>query len=145
MRFLLLHGPNLRSLGSREPAVYGTRTLDEVNARVSSAAADLGVELEIVQSDHEGEIIARIQAGGMDGIILNPAGFTHSSVAIRDAVAATEVPVIEVHLTNLHAREPFRRRSVIAGACLGQISGLGAEGYIAALGVLARTRSGEAG
>lgn len=143
---LVLHGPNLGALGSREPLVYGDGTLAELNAALAAAARDLGAELETLQSDHEGELVARILgAGDSDGIILNPAGFTHSSVAIRDAVLTAGLPVIEVHLSNLHAREPFRRRSVIAGACLGQITGLGVEGYIAALAVLVRRRSGEVG
>lgn len=146
MRVLVLHGPNMQALGTREPLVYGTTTLAEVDAALAAEAGALGVEVECHQCDLEGEIVERIHAAaGVDGIILNPAGYTHSSVAIRDAVAASDRPVIEVHLSNLHAREPFRRRSIIAGACRGQISGLGVSSYVAALVVLARSRSGGAG
>ena len=145
MRILVLHGPNMRALGAREPDVYGSQTLAQLDATLTERARELGVHLECVQSDLEGELVERIHSEGVDGIILNPAGYTHSSVAIRDAVAAVETPVIEVHVSNIHAREPFRRRSVIAGACAGQISGLGVLGYVAALDVLVRTRSGEAG
>jgi 3-dehydroquinate dehydratase-2 len=146
MRVLVLHGPNMAALGSREPLVYGSVDLSALDEALAAEAEALGVEIECRQCDLEGEIIERIHAAtDVDGIILNPAGYTHTSVAIRDAVAATDRPVIEVHLSNLHAREPFRRRSVIAGACAGQISGLGISSYVAALVVLARSRSGGAG
>ena len=138
MKVLVLHGPNLDRLGRRAPEHYGSQTLDDLNQRIEAEGARLGVTVECVQSSHEGEIIDRIHgADGCDGIIINPGGFTHSSVAIRDALAASEGPAIEVHLSNIHAREPFRRHSVTVGACLGQISGLGGEGYLAALHVFA--------
>ena len=138
MKILVLHGPNLDRLGRRDPEHYGSQTLDELNRRIEAEGNRLGLEVECVQSNHEGAIIDRIHAAReYDGIIINPGGFTHSSVAIRDALEGSEVPAIEVHLSNIHAREPFRRHSVTVGACLGQISGLGGEGYLAALYVFA--------
>ena len=138
MKILVLHGPNLDRLGRRDPEHYGSETLDELNRRIEAEGNRLGLEVECVQSNHEGGIIDRIHAAReCDGIIINPGGFTHSSVAIRDALQGSEVPAIEVHLSNIHAREPFRRHSVTVGACLGQISGLGGEGYLAALYVFA--------
>ncbi len=142
MKILVINGPNLNLLGRRPQAHYGDETLPELEQRLADEAARLGGELTAYQSNHEGELIDRIQASaGFDGIILNPGGYTHSSVAIRDAVETSPVPVIEVHLSNIHGREPFRRRSVIAGACRGQISGLGSESYVAALHVFARMNS----
>jgi 3-dehydroquinate dehydratase-2 len=131
---LIIHGPNLNLLGKRKPEVYGTLTLDEINRRILEYADSKGVSVDIRQSNHEGDIIDAIQqSGGVTGIILNPGGFTHTSVAIRDAVEAVDTPVIEVHLSNIYSREDFRRKSLIAPLCRGQISGLGWQGYILAL------------
>jgi len=140
---LILNGPNLNRLGLREPEVYGHETLDALNARLSARAKELNTPLEFFQSNHEGELIDRIHAAAdtAGGIILNPGGFTHTSVALRDAVASVSIPVIEVHISNIFAREPFRHQTIVSGACRGVISGLGTNGYIIALEYLA----GEAG
>jgi len=132
--FRIIHGPNLNLLGQRDPNHYGTLTLEEINEKIRAFAKSKNVKVNILQSNHEGDIIDAIQkSGDGSGIILNPGGFTHSSVAIRDAVEAIDAPVIEVHLSNIYSREPFRRKSLIAPVCLGQISGLGYRGYILAL------------
>jgi len=139
----VIHGPNLDRLGRREPAVYGHQTLADIDAACSEAAAGLGFRAVCRQSPHEGELIAWLhEAGdtGAAGVVLNPGGYTHTSVALRDAIASIEAPVVEVHLTNVHARERFRHRSLTAGACVGTIAGLGAEGYLAALRYLAARR-----
>ncbi|MGC8832524.1 MAG: type II 3-dehydroquinate dehydratase [Armatimonadota bacterium] len=135
MRVLVVHGPNLNLLGVREPEVYGPATLDEVNARISSTAKELGVEVRIFQSNSEGAIIDAIQdaANWADGIIINPGAYTHYSIAIRDCLVAVRLPTIEVHLSNIYSREEFRRHSVIAPIVVGQISGLGVHGYLLAL------------
>jgi len=131
---LIIHGPNLNLLGKRKPAVYGTLTLDEIDRKIREYADSKGISVDIRQSNHEGDIIDAIQqSGGVTGIILNPGGFTHTSVAIRDAVEAVDAPVIEVHLSNIYSRESFRQKSLIAPLCRGQISGLGWQGYILAL------------
>jgi len=134
-RILVVNGPNLNLLGSREPGIYGHVTLEEINRSLSEKATILGVELAFFQSNHEGAIIDFIQSDGGNaaGMILNPGAFTHYSLAIRDAIASVGVRTIEVHISNIHGREEFRRNSVIAGACVGQIAGLGADSYHAAL------------
>ena len=138
-RILVIHGPNLNLLGRREPEIYGRTTLDEINGRLTALGAQLGLALETFQSNHEGAIVDRIQqaAGVYDGLIINAAAFTHTSIAIRDALAMIEAPVIEVHLSNIHRREPFRHTSMTAGVVTGQILGLGAAGYALALRGLA--------
>ena len=137
---LVIHGPNLNMLGKREPEHYGSRTLDDINASLHTKAAELGVRILTFQSNHEGEIVETIQkaVGRTQGLIINPAAFTHTSVAIRDAVLILDVPMIEVHLSNIHKRESFRQRSFVADIATAQISGLGASGYIYALQALAQ-------
>jgi 3-dehydroquinate dehydratase-2 len=138
----LLEGPNLNLLGTREPLLYGKTTHAELLRRVAERAAALGVGLDSFQSNHEGELIDRLQAWSRDrslvGVIVNPGGLAHTSVALRDALAALGCPVVEVHLTNIAAREPFRRRSLVSGVVRGVVSGLGPDGYLAALEHLAR-------
>lgn len=136
MSLLVIHGPNLNLLGSREPAVYGRTTLDEIDADLARMAKDAGAALRSFQSNHEGELIDRIQAARDDGttfILINPGGLTHTSVALRDALAGVALPFIEVHLSNVHAREPFRRHSYLSDIAVGVICGLGANGYRLAL------------
>ena len=143
MRILVVNGPNLKLLGTREPDIYGRETLDDILARLAARAAEEGVELKTFQSDIEGEIVSVIGAarGVYDGIIINPAAYTHTSVAIRDAIAAAGVPTVEVHLSNVHRREPFRHTSLTAPVCIGQIMGFGGVGYLLALdGLLAKLR-----
>lgn len=136
---LVLHGPNLNLLGRREPEIYGRTTLDEINRGLAELGAQLGLAVDAFQSNHEGAIVDRIQqaADSYDGLIINAAAFTHTSIAIRDALAMLEMPVIEVHLSNLHRREAFRHLSMTAGVVTGQILGLGAAGYGLALRALA--------
>lgn len=135
-RILVLHGPNLNLLGSREPDVYGRTTLADIHTAMDSRARADGVLLESFQSNHEGQLIDRVQAAASEGvrfIIINPAGYTHTSVALRDALAAVAIPYVEVHLSNIHAREPFRKHSYFSDKAAGVICGLGAYGYMAAL------------
>ena len=134
-RVLVIHGPNLNLLGTREPTVYGTRSLQEVDARIRETAQRLGMKVTIVQSNHEGELVEAIHRAPeqADVIIINPAAYTHYSIAIRDALQAVRLPAIEVHLSNIYARESFRQHSVVAPACQGQISGFGADSYLIAL------------
>jgi 3-dehydroquinate dehydratase-2 len=134
MKLLVINGPNLNMLGKREPGVYGSETLDSISAWLEHEAAALGAELTFFQSNIEGEIVAAIQtADSCDGIILNAGAYTHYSIAIRDAIASVQTPVVEVHLSNVHAREEFRKTSVIAPVCRGSISGFGKLGYKLAL------------
>lgn len=136
---LVIHGPNLNFLGQREPEQYGHQTLDDINESLHTKAKELGFQLSDFQSNHEGELIETIQkaVGRVQGLIINPAAYTHTSVAIRDAVLILAVPTIEVHLSNIHKREPFRQRSFIADIATGQITGLGAAGYLFAIEALA--------
>ncbi|MDR2164835.1 MAG: type II 3-dehydroquinate dehydratase [Zoogloeaceae bacterium] len=135
-RLLVLHGPNLNLLGAREPEHYGSATLAEINLALARRAEAAGVDLEAFQSNHEGALIERIHAARAEGvrhIIINPAAWTHSSIAIRDALAAVAIPFVEVHLSNVHAREPFRQHSFFSDLALGVITGLGHQGYLLAL------------
>jgi 3-dehydroquinate dehydratase-2 len=138
-RILVLHGPNLNLLGQREPDVYGRKTLAQIDADLAARAKELDVEIECFQSNHEGELVDRIQEamGSAAGILINPAGFTHSSVALRDALSAVSLPVIEIHLSNVYAREAFRQHSYISPIAMGVISGLGGHGYLLALDAMA--------
>ena len=138
MRILLINGPNLNTLGTREPDVYGTLTLAEIEQRVSERAKELGASISAFQSNHEGAIIDYIQQESptADAIIINGGALTHYGLSLRDALAGCGIPAIEVHISNIYAREPFRRRSVTGGACRGVITGLGWRGYLYALEAL---------
>ena len=131
IRVLVIHGPNLNLLGTRDPDVYGSTTLAEIDAALARRAAAAGARVDCVQSNLEGEIVTHIQdaAARYDAIVINPGGYTHTSVAIRDAIDAIDVPAIEVHLSNIHAREAFRHTSLTAAVCVGQVCGFGAQSY----------------
>ena len=130
-KILVIHGPNLNMLGKREPEVYGTSTLDEINQELVSLGNELEIVVETFQSNHEGAIVDKIQGavGNCSGVIINPAAYTHTSVAIRDALLLLDVPIIEVHLSNIYKREAFRQKSLVSDIATGQITGLGTKGY----------------
>jgi 3-dehydroquinate dehydratase-2 len=138
MKILVLHGPNLNLLGTREPDVYGTFTLDNINDSLTQLAAELGCEISVIQSNAEGTLVDAIQAakGVFHGILINPAAYTHTSVAIRDALSAISLPTVEVHLSNIHKREEFRQHSYIAPVSVGQIAGFGPDSYLLGLRAL---------
>lgn len=135
MKILVLNGPNLNLLGSRDPDTYGNASLDDIMDRVRARARELGVDVDTFQSNEEGALVTRIAEGATDAdaLVINPAAYTHTSVALRDAIEASPLPCVEVHLSNIHAREEFRRLSLSAGVCVGQISGFGATSYVLGL------------
>ena len=145
IKILVLHGPNLNLLGTREPEIYGRTTLSDVNEMMAARAKEAGIGADFLQSNHEGVLVDALQEAPKKGyafVILNAAAFTHYSIAIRDAIAAIDVPVVEVHLSNIHQREEFRHHSVIAPVVMGQIAGFGTDSYMAALEVAIRRLSG---
>jgi 3-dehydroquinate dehydratase-2 len=131
-QLLILHGPNLNLLGTREPDVYGHQTLDDINSRLRQHLTGSGIEMRAEQSNHEGALIdiLHVARNWADGVVLNPGAYTHTSIALRDAISAIPLPVVEVHLSNIHAREEFRQTSLLAGVCVGQISGFGWRSYL---------------
>lgn len=134
-KILVLNGPNLNLLGKRQPDIYGRLTLEQINLKIRALAKELGVDVDIRQSNHEGELVTWIQQapGQFGAIVINPAAYTHSSVAMRDAITSVGLPTIEIHLSNIHRREPFRHHSYIAEAAVGQIAGFGADSYLLGL------------
>ena len=139
LKVLVIHGPNLNMLGKREPEIYGKTTLDEINSDLENLGTKLGISVEAFQSNHEGAIVEKIQevAAAQKGIIINPAAYTHTSIAIRDALLALDIPIIEIHISNIYKREPFRHKSLISDVATAQITGLGIKGYSMALKALA--------
>jgi len=139
LKVLVIHGPNLNMLGKREPEIYGKTTLDEINSDLGNLGKKLGIFVETFQSNHEGAIVEKIQeaAATQKGIIINPAAYTHTSIAIRDALLALDIPIIEIHISNIYKREPFRHKSLISDVVTAQITGLGIKGYSMALKALA--------
>lgn len=139
-KFLLVNGPNLNMLGTREPEIYGSETLDELVSAVRTYATEQNIELRDFQSNSEGDIITAIQEARLwaDGILINPGAYTHTSIAIRDAISSITLPVIELHISNVHARESFRHKSVLSGVCLGVIAGFGRNSYFLAVDALIR-------
>jgi 3-dehydroquinate dehydratase II len=135
MKILVIHGPNLNLLGKREPDIYGTLTLDDINGRLSGLARELDVEVSFFQSNHEGELVQKIQdaMGNYQAIVINPGAYTHTSVALRDAISSTGIPAVEAHISNIYKREEFRKHSYISGVAAGQITGFGADSYLLAL------------
>lgn len=144
MKILVLHGPNLNLLGTRQPEIYGTKTLAEIDAAIAARGGELGVETSSRQSNSEGELVDAIQdaRGWADALVINPAAYSHTSIAIRDALLAVGLPAVEVHLTNPSAREDFRHLDLVAGACLGVVAGFGSVGYLIALEQLAMRNDG---
>ena len=138
-KILVIHGPNLNMLGKREPEIYGTTTIEDINKDLSKKAVKLGCLVDMFQSNHEGDIVEKIQdtKGKYDGLLINPAAYTHTSVAIRDAVLLLDIPVIEIHLSNIYKREPFRHKSMLADVVSGQISGFGVNSYFLAMDAIA--------
>jgi len=146
IRVHVIHGPNLNMLGKREPEIYGSQSLENINTELKSRADSLGIVLETFQSNHEGEIVEKIHTifnEQSDGIIINPAAFTHTSVAIRDALLLLDTPIIEVHLSNIYKREVFRHKSLLSDIVTGQITGLGPFGYTLALNAIAESMNGK--
>jgi 3-dehydroquinate dehydratase-2 len=146
IRVHVIHGPNLNMLGKREPEIYGGKSLDDINTDLKGKALTLGIELETFQSNHESEIVEKIHAifnQGSNGIIINPAAFTHTSIAIRDALLLVDIPIIEVHLSNIYKREEFRHKSMLSDIVTGQITGLGSIGYTLALNAIVETMHGK--
>jgi 3-dehydroquinate dehydratase-2 len=135
MKILVMNGPNLNLLGKREPGIYGSATLDDINQRITRLAAELGVEVAFFQSNHEGELIQKIHdaSGGYDALVINPGAYTHTSVALRDAISSTGIPTVETHISNIYTREEFRHHSFISGVAVGQICGFGPDSYLLAL------------
>jgi 3-dehydroquinate dehydratase-2 len=144
-KVLVIHGPNLGLLGDRQPEIYGSFSLNDINQRLKDFASELILQVDFFQSDHEGEIVSKIgnaKKSGYHYLIINPAAYTHTSVAIRDAIEAVKIPAIEVHLSNIYAREEFRQKSFIAPVVIGQVSGFGAESYLLALQAIAKLVKG---
>jgi 3-dehydroquinate dehydratase-2 len=135
MKILIINGPNLNLLGRREPDIYGSVTLDDINGRVTALATELGVEVSFFQSNHEGELVQKIQdaMGVYQAIVINPGAYTHTSIALRDAISSAGIPTVETHISNIYKREDFRKSSYIAGVAAGQISGFGPDSYLLAL------------
>jgi 3-dehydroquinate dehydratase-2 len=145
MHILIIHGPNLNMLGRREPDIYGTFTLEDINGRLAALAKELGTDISFFQSNHEGELVQKIQdaMGIYDAIVINPGAYTHTSVALRDAIASTGIPTIEAHISNIYRREEFRKHSYISGVAVGQITGFGPDSYLLALrAAVAQVKSG---
>ncbi|OGW37597.1 MAG: type II 3-dehydroquinate dehydratase [Nitrospirae bacterium GWD2_57_9] len=143
MKILVVHGPNLNLLGKREPEIYGNFTLDDINSKMRELGQELGVDVSFFQSNHEGEMVQKIQEamGVFDAIVINPGAYTHTSVALRDAISSTGIPTVETHISNIYRREEFRKHSYISGVAVGQIAGFGPDSYLLAL----RAAVGQAG
>jgi 3-dehydroquinate dehydratase II len=144
VKILVINGPNLNLLGKREPDIYGSVTLDDINGRIAALASELGVEVAFFQSNHEGELVQRIQdaMGVFQAIVINPGAYTHTSVALRDAISSTGIPTVETHISNIYKREEFRKHSYISGVAVGQISGFGPDSYLLALRAAAALGAG---
>ncbi len=138
MKILILHGPNLNMLGKREPEIYGDNTLENINNTIEDEAKKLNVETDFFQSNSESDIISKIQGsmGNIDGIVINPAAYTHTSIAIRDAILSTDIPTVEVHISNIYKREEFRQKSFVSGVAVGVVSGFGIFSYILGLNAI---------